>query len=132
MPNKFQEIFDPENPPGAVWDSFVESEIEKIKNTGILPGYVKPEILSAMKFFEGSIAELGSEDWSEPCDVQTGSAQIAAGKVVEWFLECGEVEANKEVAICIREISIEGSPLSEWVYFRGSARASYRSTIKEL
>jgi len=83
-----------------------------------------------MKYhYEGSTAQIGTEDWTEPCDAFASTPEIAAQQVVEWSLKCGVIESSEAVNICVRQIAINGEPLGEWEYFTGKAFVTYRSEI---
>jgi len=84
------------------------------------------------EYYEGSIAPLGTEDWTEPCDVFVASEEIAAQKVIERNLAYNEVGENEFVRITVRKITLKGKPLGEWEHYTGRARAVYHSQVKSV
>jgi hypothetical protein len=84
------------------------------------------------KHYEGSIAPLGTEDWSEPCDAFAGTPEIAAKQVVEHNLQQGEIDEDQIVNICVREITEKGDPITEWEYLTGRAWVEYGSKITSI
>ena len=84
------------------------------------------------RHYEGSIAELDSEDYGEPCDVFAATEEIAALKIIEAFLKADELEPNKEVKVCVREITVDGDPVGEWHYYRGEGYRTFHSEVREI
>jgi hypothetical protein len=77
--------------------------------------------------YEGSVAEIGGEEWSEPHRRCATTAESAAAKIIESHLECGEIESDKKYAICVRDIT--NGITGEWKHFYGRAWAEYHSVI---
>lgn len=93
----------------------------------------QPENTESMKrHYEGSIAELESDDWSEPCDVYAATEKIAGQLVINAHMEADELEHDKEVRVCVREITVDGDPIGEWCYFTGLGWRICRSIIKDI
>jgi len=85
------------------------------------------------KHYEGSIATLGTEDWSEPCDAFAATVELAAKQVLEWNLKCDEIEEDQIVNVCVREITAEGEPITDgWEYLTGRAWVEYGSKITNI
>jgi hypothetical protein len=82
------------------------------------------------RHYEGSVSVIGTEDWSEPHDVLAPTPEIAAQKVIKSHGESGEIEGDEEMDIAVREITVDGDPLSEWDYFRGKAWPVWRALVK--
>jgi len=61
----------------------------------------RSEIINkTMKYhYEGSTAQIGTEDWTEPCDAFASTPEIAAQQVVEWSLKCDVIESSEAVNI---------------------------------
>jgi len=82
--------------------------------------------------YEGSIAPLGTnEDWTEPCDTIAPTPYVAAQKILSIHGENGEIESHEEVQVCVREINLDGDPISDWQYFKGKTWSSWHSNITE-
>ena len=77
--------------------------------------------------YEGSVAEIGSEEWSEPHRRCATTAESAAAKIIESHLKCEEIEPNKKYSICVRDIT--NGITGEWKEFQGYAWAEYHSVI---
>jgi len=82
-----------------------------------------------MKTYEGSIAEIGTEDWSEPHRRTANNPESAAAEIIRSHLESGDADDGKRYAISVRETA-EGS--SDWQYFHGYAWAEYRAMVEIL
>ena len=87
--------------------------------------------------YEGSVAELGTEDWSEPFDVVAPTPEIAAQKVLKQDIKDREDFIGSEIAheiqsVCVREITPAGKPLSDWFYFKGSVKRVYQATVEAI
>jgi hypothetical protein len=82
--------------------------------------------------YEGSIAPLGTEDWSEPCDAFAATAELAAKQILEFSLQCAAIEEDEIVNICVREITASGDPVTDWEYLTGHAWVEYGSKIVTL
>lgn len=83
-------------------------------------------------FFEGSVSTIGDSEWTEPHDVTAMTHELAAIEVLASHAECHAVELHQEMDVCVRQVNVEGDPLSEWRYFRGKAWAVFRAEAREL
>ena len=83
-------------------------------------------------FFEGSVSTIGDSEWTEPHDVTAMTHELAAIEVLASHAECQAVELHQEMDVCVRQVNVEGDPLSEWKYFRGKAWAVFRAEAREL
>jgi hypothetical protein len=94
----------------------------------------KPDGSESMKkHYEGSIAPLGTEDWTEPCDAFAANAELAARQVLEWNLKCGEIDEDQLVNVCVREITAAGDPINDvWEYLTGRAWVKYGSEVTSV
>lgn len=82
-------------------------------------------------FYEGSVSGIDdNEEWSEPYDVLAVTPEIAAQEIIEAYANEVFVNEKEEMNICLRQINIDGDPLSEWEYFRGWVWPIYRSEVK--
>lgn len=82
------------------------------------------------KHYEGSIATVGTEEWSEPVDVMAGNEEIAAQRVIEAHVFARFAENEEELQITVREVSVDGEPKGEWTYFLGKAWPVWKSEVK--
>ena len=78
-------------------------------------------------FYEGSVSTIGDSEWTEPHSVSAVTAEIAAIEVLKSHAEVHEVALQKEMDVCVRQVDLEGDPLSGWQYFRGKAWIVYRA-----
>lgn len=80
--------------------------------------------------FEGTVSPKGKDQWEgETCDVLSPIPELAAGKVIESAVAEDESLLDTEMDIRVREIDMEGVPKSDWVYFTGKGRKTYRSEV---
>ena len=70
-----------------------------------------------------------TEDWTEPHDVLAPTPEIAAQKVIASHGDSGEVDRDEEVQITVREITVDGEPLSGWRYYRGKTWPIWRASV---
>ena len=74
------------------------------------------------RHYEGSIAALGTDEWSEPRRVLESTAKLAAEKILAMSLQEDEIEEDQAVNVCVRKITPDGIiALGEWEYFAGQA-----------
>jgi hypothetical protein len=100
------------------------------RNTNIIRHHARPTNSTNMKdFFEGSVSTIGDSEWTEPHDVTAMTHELAAIEVLASHAECHAVELHQEVDVCVRQVNVEGDPLSEWKYFRGSYRKELEGTL---
>ena len=83
-------------------------------------------------FYEGSISAIGESEWTEPHDVIAVTAEDAAIEVLASHADVHEIELQEDVDVCVRQINVEGDPLSEWQYFRGKAWAVFRAAARPV
>lgn len=83
-------------------------------------------------FYEGSVAEIGTSEWTEPHDVSAVTAEIAAIEVLASHAEVHEVAIQQEMDVCVRQVTVEGEPLGDWQYFRGKAWAVFRAEARPI
>lgn len=84
------------------------------------------------ELFEGSVSTIGASEWTEPLDVMAMTHELAAIEVLESLAECHAVELHQVMDVCVRQVNIEGYPLSEWKHFRGKAWTVFRAEALEL
>ena len=83
-------------------------------------------------FYQGSVAAIGTSEWTEPHDVSAVTAQIAAIEVLKSHAEVHDVALHQEMDVCVRQVDLECEPLGEWQYFRGKAWAVFRAEAVEI
>ena len=84
--------------------------------------------------YEGSVAELGTEDWSEPFDVVAPTPEIAAQKVLMAAAKTATVliSPREDYDVNCREITPAGKPITDWFYFKGSVKRVYQATVEAV
>ena len=79
-----------------------------------------------MKRYEGSIAEIGTEEWTEPHFVDASNPISAAEAILESHLKDDQIEEDTEYGVCLRQMGVGAS---DWAYFKGKAEMTFSATI---